>query len=84
MRQAGGSDLAIGPVILKKCMVCAEKTRLIAAYAAIIQRYATAVAKLRATTDQELPEALIASEAARAECSKARRAVQKHKAEHRC
>jgi hypothetical protein len=65
-------------------MVCAEKIRLISAYAAVAERYANATAKLRTTTDEEFAEALIVSEAARTECNKARQAIREHRAEHCC
>jgi len=65
-------------------MVCDEKVRLVSEYAATTERYAIAVGKLRVTTGKEFDKALIASEAARAECSKARRAIQEHRIQHHC
>jgi hypothetical protein len=65
-------------------MVCNEKIGLITAYAAITERYAIAVARLRLTTKEEFTAALAASEAERAECSKARLALQEHRVEHGC
>jgi ribosome recycling factor len=65
-------------------MVCEEKNRLITAYAAVTERYAIAVAKLRRTTNEEFNKALAASETARAECGEARRAIEKHKDQHCC
>jgi hypothetical protein len=65
-------------------MVCEEQLRLITEYAAITERLAIAVAKLRLATDEEFNKAMVASDAARAECSKARRAIQKHRAQHCC
>jgi hypothetical protein len=65
-------------------MVCAEKMRLIATYAATTERFAIEVAKLRMATDEEFDKAFIASEMARTECGKARRAIQEHRVQHRC
>ena len=65
-------------------MVCAEKILLITAYAAITERYAIAVAKLRRTTNEEFKKALAASETARTECGKARLAIRKHADQHGC
>jgi hypothetical protein len=59
--------------------VCAEKMRLITAYATSTEWFAIAVAKLRTTTHEEFDEAFMASEIARIECTKARRAIQKHR-----
>ena len=58
--------------------------RLITAYADITERFTIAVAKLRLTTHKEFNKALAASEAARAECGKARLAIQKHRDQHCC
>jgi len=65
-------------------MVCEDKTRLITAYAVTTERYAISAAKLRTTPGSQLQKALAVSETARAECVKARRALQEHKAEHGC
>jgi len=67
-----------------KGMVCAEKIRLITAYADLTERLAIAVAKLRLTTNEEFNKALAASEVVRAECGKARRAIQNHRDQHCC
>jgi len=80
--QSGWALLLLG--YPHKGMVCAEKMRLITAYAAITERFAIAVAKLRLTTTEEFNKAFAASEAARAECAKARRAMQKHRDQHCC
>ena len=64
--------------------VCAEKIRLITAYATSTEWFAIAVAKLRTATHEEFDETFMASEIARVECTKARRAIQKHRNEHRC
>ncbi len=64
--------------------VCAEKMRLITAYAASTEWFAIAVAKLRTVAHEEFDEAFMASEIARVECTKARRAIQKHRNEHCC
>ena len=65
-------------------MVCEEKIRLITAYAAITERYAVAVAKLRLTTGKEFEKEFSASKAAHTKCANARRAIQEHRAEHGC
>jgi hypothetical protein len=65
-------------------MVCAEKMRLISAYAATTEQFAIAVAKLQTASDKELDQAFIVSERARVECTKARRAIHKHRSEHGC
>ena len=60
-------------------MVCKQKMRLITAYAATAEQYAGSVARLRTTGKKEYSTALAASEAARAECGKARREIQEHR-----
>ena len=65
-------------------MVCEEKMRLIFTYVAATERLAIAVAKLRTATNEEFDEAFIASEIARTECGKARRAIQEHRVQHCC
>lgn len=65
-------------------MVCDDKMRLITAYADATERLAIAVAKLRLTTGTEFRKARAASEAARAECAKAARALYEHRAKHGC
>lgn len=59
-------------------------TRLITAYAGTTERYAIAVAKLQSATSSEFRTALAESETIRAECGKTRRALQRHRPEHRC
>jgi hypothetical protein len=65
-------------------MVCEDRMRLITAYADATERYALAAAELRVTAGTEFGEARAASEAARAECARARRALLEHRAEHGC
>jgi len=65
-------------------MVCAEKMRLITAYAAITERFAIAVARFRLSTRGEFKKSFAATEAVGAECSEARRAIQKHRDQHCC
>jgi CRP/FNR family cyclic AMP-dependent transcriptional regulator len=65
-------------------MICEEKMRLIAAHAAATERFAVAATRLRLTTHEEFNEALAASKAARAQCVKARRAIEKHRDQHCC
>jgi hypothetical protein len=65
-------------------MVCKEKMRLVTAYAATADQYAASVARLRMTEKSEFSKALAASETARTECGKARRAIQEHRIQHSC
>jgi len=65
-------------------MVCKEKMRLVTAYAATADQYAASVARLRMTGKSEFSKVLAASEVMRAECGKARRAIQEHRVRHCC
>ena len=65
-------------------MVCAEKIRLRDEYSATVRRLRAALKNLGTKTGDELVKALTASKAARAECVKARRALDEHKAQHEC
>ncbi len=65
-------------------MVCAEKIRLRDEYSAIVRCLRTALKNFGTKTGDELVKGLAASKAARAECAKARRALNEHKAQHGC
>jgi hypothetical protein len=65
-------------------MVCAEKNRLIAEYAAATRSLAAAARRLSGLDSEAFREALAKSEAARVQCDKARKALMRHKDEHAC
>ncbi len=65
-------------------MVCEEKVRLIGKYAASTSAVFTAVTQLQLKTGSQFRKALASSEAARAECVKARRALRDHTFRHGC
>src|ERR1700685_1472841 len=63
-------------------MVCAEKVRLRDEYSATARRLRAALKNLGTKTGDELVKGLTASKAARAECAKARCALDEHKGQH--
>jgi hypothetical protein len=65
-------------------MVCAEKIRLRDEYSAAVRCLRAALKNLGTKTGDELVKGLAASKAAQAECAKARRALDEHKAQHGC
>jgi len=65
-------------------MVCAEKIRLVGNYAATTSALYQAVTELQLKTGSQFRKALASSEAARAECIKARRALRDHTFRHGC
>jgi hypothetical protein len=65
-------------------MVCAEKGRLRNEYSTAGKDLSAALKKLGTETGEELVKAVAASQAARAECAEARRALAEHKAQHGC
>ncbi len=65
-------------------MVCGEKNRLALEYAAAARSVTRAARKLQGLRGEEFKKALATSEAARAECDKARKALLWHKNEHGC
>lgn len=65
-------------------MVCAEETRLVENYFAAPSATFTALTLLRLETGSRFRNALASSEAARAECVKARRALRDHALRHGC
>ena len=65
-------------------MACVEKIRLLDRYAAATSALYSAVAKLQSKTGAEFREGLATSETARAECTKARRALRDHSVQHGC
>jgi hypothetical protein len=64
-------------------VVCIEKDRLRAEHAATVKRLRATLKKLN-TSSKETAEALLESNAARAECAKARRALVDHRTQHGC
>ncbi len=65
-------------------MVCAEKERLRGEYSAAVKNLGAALKKLGTETGEELLKAVAASKIAPANCTKARRALANHKAQHGC